>query len=403
MQSEKTSEKAHVHKPPMKELMSAEALANPYLVFQQLREKTPVRFDEERQVWDILEYEDCVRVLKDAHTFSTNVAFLTNEESMMTAAPAKHRKIRGMIEKAFTPKAVQNLEPRICDIANTLVDLVVEQGRMNAVRDFSSPLPIIVIAELLGVPVVDRLKFKEWSDAMVQGVDNDSEERYQEVLQQQNEAKAHLFQYLGGILEQRKVEPQDDLITSLWQVNQEEQLLSEAELVRFYVGLLVAGNETTANLISSGIRLLSELPEIQEQLIQDPSRIPGFVEEVLRFYPPATVSPRRATVDVEMGGQQIKAGDMINAWMVSANRDPAKFPHPEVFDLDRHPNSHITFGFGSHFCLGAPLARLEAQVAFRTIFERIRNIRHDGELQMMAFPMFNSVKEYPITFEKSGE
>jgi len=405
MKAEKTNEKAHVHKPPMQELMTAEAMSDPYSVLKQLRESTPVRYDESRQAWDIFGYEDSVRILKDPYTFSTNLNFLTNEsagENMMTAAPPKHRKLRGMIEKAFTPKAVSDLEPRIRDIANTLLDDVIEQGQMNAVHDFSSPLPIIVIAEMLGVPASDRLKFKEWSDAMVQGVNDASEASYQEVLQKQRQAMGQLLMYLGEVLELRKAEPQDDLISALWQVNQEEQLMSQEELLQFCLGLLVAGNETTANLIASGVRMLSEQPAIQERLINDPTLIPGFVEEVLRYYPPATVSPRKATEDVELGGQQIKAGDYLNVWLMSANRDEAKFPNADVFDLERQPNQHITFGFGIHFCLGAPLARLEAQVAFRTLFERIRNIRFAGtEMRMLPFPMFNSVKEYPITFTKN--
>ncbi len=405
-QKEKNQEqKAFIHMPPMAELSTEEARRQPYPILKQLRENTPVRYDEKRQVWDVFLYEDVSRVLKDSHTFSTNFNYagaLSDNDSLFSVGPVRHREIRGMVDRAFTPKAVQNLAPRIRDIANDLLDDVADNGQMNTVLDFSGPLPVIVIAEMLGVPIEDRIKFKTWSDAMLTGVNNDSEEAYQEVVRNQQQARIELMGYFQNILNQRKEQPQDDLISALWQINSQEEVISEQGLLRFCMSLLVAGNETTTNMITNGVRILCDQPELQTRLLQDRSLIPAFVEEVLRMAPPGGMLPRRAAEDVVLQGQQIKAGQMLHVWLVSANRDESKFPNAEEFRLDRTQNQHLSFGFGSHFCLGAPLARLEGQIAFEVLINRIANLQKagDAELQVLPFPMFTSVKEYPITFTK---
>ncbi|KEO83114.1 cytochrome P450 [Tumebacillus flagellatus] len=396
-----TQKRAAIHIPPMEELNTPEKQKNAFEVFRKLRETTPIRYCEKRQMWEFFLYEDCVRILKDPKTFSSQLNRAgSTVASIITTDPPRHKDVRSLVEKAFTAKRVANLEPAIRSIANELLDDVIENGRMDTFFDFAGPLPVIVIADLLGVPNEDRRLFKKLSMQIASGVQDDSEESYEIVRQNNAEARRQLTVYLQGILDQRKVEPKDDLITAVWQSNLEENILSEPELVNFYITLLVAGNETTSNLITSGVRALTEHPELQEQLTNRPELIPNFVEEVLRFYPPSTQIPRIATQDVEIRGHLIQAGDMVNCWTVSANRDAAKFANAEDFDADRKPNLHIAFGFGTHFCLGAPLARLEGQVVFETLLQRLCDIRlTDPERAVLQpFPRFTSMHEYPVAF-----
>ncbi|MBL0385989.1 cytochrome P450 [Tumebacillus sp. ITR2] len=388
--------------PPLEEFNTEEKRANPFPILKTLRENTPLRFDETYGTWDAFLYEDCVRILKDPKTFSSNFnRDNTNTENIITVDPPRHQDFRELVNGVFTPKAVADVAPRIYEILNFLLDAVQEQGRMNTVYDVAAPLPVMVIAELLGIPTTDRLYFKELSDTLVTGVTDSSEETYKRVQAQRLHARDTLNDYFRQHLQMRKEQPTEDLISVLWYANAEKQVLDEDQILRFLTTLLVAGHETTTNLITAMVRVLSEQPQFQERLLEEPHLIPGFVEETLRFYPSVPRLTRRATMDVELRGQVIREGQLVNVWMASANRDGAKFAHPDVFDPTRHPNAHITFGFGNHFCLGAPLARLEAQIALETILRRLGNIAlvEGTKIEPTPYPLFTAVKEYPVTFE----
>lgn len=391
-----------IYVPPIEEFNTEEKRANPFPILKELRENTPLRYEESTGMWDVFLYEDCIRILKDPKTFSSNFKRDNrNVENIISVDPPRHQEFRELINGVFTPKAVADLAPRIQEILDLLLDQVIDHDRMNTVFDVSAPLPVMVIAELLGVPVTDRLYFKELSDTLVTGVEDDSEATYQRVLSKREHARQTLNDYFLHHLNQRKKQPTADLTSKLWYTNAEKQVLDEEQILGFLTTLLVAGHETTTNLIAAMVRVLCEQPQFQDRLRSEPNLISGFVEETLRYYPSVPRVTRRATKDVEIRGQVIKEGQLIQVWTSSANRDAAKFEHPDLFDPTRQPNAHITFGFGNHFCLGAPLARLEAQIALGTIVKRLGNIRlvEGAKIEPTPFPLFTAVKEYPITFE----
>ena len=394
--------KRYANAVPMAELATKEDLLLPFAVFDRLREAAPVRYDEMRQAWDVFAFADVHRVLSDPKAFSSRRGVDVNaRQSLLTTDPPKHTQLRSLVTKAFTPKAIADLAPRIAEITNEMLDAVIPNGRMDMVHDLATPLPVIVIADLLGVPAADRHLFKEWSDTLVRGAAENTDEAFAVVVKDRQQAVTELNEYFVGILEQRRQQPQDDLISALLAAKIEGEELTQQELLSFCILLLAAGNETTTNLITNAVRLLTERPELQERLRSNPEMINAFVEEVLRYYPPIIAIGRIATQDVEVGGQSIKSGDQVISWVGAANRDPAKFAEPGDFVPDRSPNPHMSFGFGIHFCLGAPLARLEAQVALRILVNNLANLQlvEGAELTPIQSPFVFGVKGYPIQFD----
>jgi len=394
---------------PLRELMErANGMLDPFGFFAEMRASTPIRYDDYRAVWDVFKYEDIQRILQDPLRFSSarlappkdsnSVAL----DSLITMDPPQHTQMRNLVNKAFTPKKVQDLAPRIAEIAHELIDAVVASGRMDVTEDFSSPLPVTVIADLLGVPASERKRFKDWSDTALAGVDaaDTSPEAIEALRQRKERAFNELVVYFREVVAERREGPRADLISDLIAARIEDQPLTEDQLVGFCILLLIAGNETTTNLINNSLRYLIERPELQETLRRQPELIPAAVEEVLRYYPPVQMIFRMANCDMEFGGQQLRDGDMVALWLASANRDEEKFSHPDEFRLDRTSNPHITFGFGVHFCLGAPLARLEGQIALQALLERLPNIRlqADGVLEPVPSPVIYAVKTVPIAF-----
>ncbi|MBA4496391.1 cytochrome P450 [Paenactinomyces guangxiensis] len=390
---------------PMAELNTKAKRLNPFPIYDQLRQSTPVRYDENRSCWDIFRYEDVHRILKDPATFSSRRGMdIKRRETILTMDPPRHNQMRGVVNKAFTPKVINDLAPHITSITNELLNTVEGHGEMDIVSDLAVPLPVIVIAELLGVPPEDRQLFKDWSDILVKGPDENTEEAFNQVVAEKEQASEELSAYFARIVDQRRTEPKDDLISQLLSAEIEGQKLNDEEVIAFSVLLLAAGNETTTNLITNTIRRLTEDQALQQQLKGNPDLIPGFIEEVLRFYPPIQAIGRVATRDVEIGGMMIKTGDQVISWVASANRDETKFKNPESFVVDRKPNPHLAFGFGIHFCLGAPLARLEGKIALRTILERLNEIQYltGSELSYIQSPFVYGVKQYPITFQPNN-
>ncbi|MDR6722536.1 cytochrome P450 [Paenibacillus amylolyticus] len=383
---------------PIRELHSKERQLSPFQVYAELRENTPVRYDEHRECWDVFRYEDVQYVLKNPKLFSSERNRASS--SLLTTDPPKHKQLRDLVNQAFTPKAIEALAPRIQEITDELLAPHLSVGKMNLIDDLATPLPVIVIAELIGVPASDRREFKHWSDVLVKGARDDSEEAFQELAKEKQQNMRELYAYFTGIMEQRRIEPQDDLISLLLAAEIEGQKLTEEEVVNFCILLLAAGNETTTNLIANAVRILSEQPRLQDELREHPDRVASAVEETLRYYPPIVAIGRVARETVELRGVTIKAGEQVISWVGAANRDGAQFEHADQFVSDRKPNRHMGFGFGIHFCLGAPLARLEARVVLHTLLQRVEQIQlvPKTPLEPIQSAFVFGVKEYPIQF-----
>ncbi len=381
-------------------LMSAEAeqLLNPFPWYKTMRENSPV-YQSEPGVWHVFRYDDVKRVLSDFTEFSSGFHGGAPDpshpigSSLIAMDPPRHNQLRSLVSQAFTPRAVDSLGGRIQEIAAGLLGNAPVSGSWDLVETLGYPLPVIVIAELLGIPAADRDRFKQWSDAVVTG----TRHRGQAGANPQQE----MAQYLAKIIEMRRVKPEEDLISRLLGASVDGQSLSTEEILGFAVLLLVAGNETTTNLIGNTLLCLNEVPEQQEYLRFHPEAWPGAIEESLRFRSPVQSMFRVAVKDAEVRGQVIRAGERVVAWIGSANRDEEQFPHAGTFDIARSPNKHIAFGFGVHFCLGAPLARLEAQSVLPMLVNPTRSIRvqSTASLEPLSSSVVYGVKHIDVALE----
>ena len=335
-------------------------------------------------------YEGAKRVLTDYGAFSSKVPFAPEQEDLtqspISMDPPKHKTIRSLVQQSFTRKRVADMEPRIAKLVHGLIDAMERRGKVDFVAEFTVPLPVTVIAEILGIPVTDREDFKRWSDGIV-------------VADQQ--AIRDMAAYFRRLIEERAGEDRDDLISDLVAAHEADgTVLSERELVDFCLLLLVADNETTMNLIANAVLCLSEHPESHERLRADRSLVPSAIEETLRYRSPLQTIRRVTVRETELGGVGIPAGQWILAAIGSANRDETRFESPEEFRIDREPNRHIAFGQGVHFCLGAPLARLEAKVALEVLLERLPSLRVDPDARLEPIPSwsFHGVSALPVLF-----
>lgn len=374
---------------------------NPFEWYRTMRASAPVYFDPQREIWNVFRYSDVKRVLSDFHVFSSKFGEPGSEtpitNSMISADPPLHTRLRSIVSKAFTPNSVAKLEPRITGIANQLLDEAVPRGAMDVIGDFAEPLPVTVIAELLGIPVEDRRKFKEWSDSTV-GVTNTG---YGQT--SRRDTQHELAEYFSEVLRDRGSNPGNDLISSIVTSKVDTQRLTHEEALGFCLLLLVAGNETTTNLIGNAIRILTEKNGEQtlSRLRRDPSLIPSAVEEVLRYESPVQSMFRITVVDTELGDKKISAGQTVLSWIGSANRDESVFPSPDDFNVERKPNPHIAFGHGIHMCLGASLARLEAKVALTTLigrFDQLQRQNPDQTPEPIKNIIIHGVRHLPIVF-----
>jgi cytochrome P450 len=292
--------------------------------------------------------------------------------SILITDPPDHTRVRSLVNKAFTPRHVARLREHIQAVCDDLLAAVDGRGRMDVMADLATQLPAIVIAELLGVPAEDRLRFKEWSNDLISLLGNPDPrgavERFERGLH-------GLLSYLREVIAERRRAPRDDLISGMIAAQEARDALTDAELLATSNLLLVAGHETTTNLIGNGLLALLRHPDAMARLRDEPARVPDAVEEMLRYDSPVQATVRVTTEPVELGGQAIPAGALVVALIGAANRDPAVFPEPDRFDVTRTGNRHLSFGFGPHFCLGAPLARLEGEVVFRTLLARYPRMR----------------------------
>ncbi|WP_017813839.1 cytochrome P450 [Paenibacillus shenyangensis] len=370
--------------------------------YSQMRGQAPIHYDEERRSWDVFLYDDVHRVMSDYKSFSSQTRRgMSGQDSdmLLMMDPPKHKKYRSIVNKAFTPKAVEAMGPRIAEITHKLLDRVDSDAGMDIIRDLSFPLPVIVIAELLGVREEDRELFKGWSDTLVEGFSG-MEETPQQLAARKNQASRELYGYFMKVIEQRRQEPQQDLVSALLTAEVEGEKLDLPHLLSFCLLLLVAGNETTTNLIGNTIICLTEEPGRWRQLVDNPSLLDQAIEESLRYRSPIQGMVRKAIADVELGGQMIRKDQLITAWMGSANRDEHKFEQAGQFRIDRHPNPHMAFGMGVHFCLGAPLARLEARTALNVLLDHFPNLhtQQGQSLRLLPSPMVYGVQQLPVRF-----
>ncbi len=378
-----------------------EQLHGPYDWYRMMRATQPVFKHPEWGGWQVFRYADVSRVLTEYATFSS-ASFDDGTDpigsSIIQMDPPRHRQLRNLVTQAFTPRMVAQLEPRITAITNELLDKVAGKGHMDVVADLAYPLPVTVIAELLGIPAELREDFKRWSDAIVAGDEAHSEEERRALFQEIQS----MYGYFTEVLEERRQHPQNDLVSALLAAEVDGQKLSDLELLGFCGLLLVAGNETTTNLLGNMVICFDENPGIVERLRNNRALVPGAIEETLRYYSPVKAMPRVTTKATMIGDQQIDAGQVIIAWIGSANRDESEFPDADRFDIEREPNRHIAFGHGIHFCLGAPLARLEARVALNAMLDRLPG---DWQLANQPMKMVKSfivfgAKKLPMTWGK---
>jgi cytochrome P450 len=374
-----------------------------------------VYWDEAMEFWVLTRYDDIVPALRESRlSKAQGMAAALNRlpeteqkiaqpvyhffsKQMLYADPPYHTQLRGLVNKAFTPRVVEHMRQYIQQLVDELLNAVQESRQMDLIQQFAYPLPITVIMELLGLPPEDRDQFKKWSDdfAAVLGVVR----RDPHLMEQARQSFVEFTDYIGELQEQRRRYPKDDLLDALFTVEEQGNKLSHEELVANTILLLAAGHETTTNLIGNGLLALLSNPEQMQQLKDDPSLITHAIEELLRYDNPVQIVWRLATEDLEIGGKQIGQGQVVNLIIGAANRDPDHFSEPDRFDLNRPENRHMGFGFGIHFCLGAPLARLEGQIAISTILRRMPTLRLTTEsLEWQENPIFRGVKSLPVVF-----
>jgi cytochrome P450 len=404
--------------PPKYDLYSDDFRARTYSTFAQMRADDPVLcqpgLDGETMIWFVTRHDDVVRVLLDDERFvrdpslalspeqleeSTSrmpESFAFIEQHMLNRDGADHRRLRRLVTKAFTPRMVEQLRPRIEEIAGGLLDAVEARGEMDIVEEYAFPLPITVIAELLGIPVADRDRFRRWSNAIVTPAFGP------DALTEFGSLMADFVGYLHSLFERRRSEPEEDLISALLQVRAGGDALSEQELFSMVVLLIVAGHETTVNLIANAVLALLEHTDQLAELRRDPARVSAAIEECLRYDGPVERALNRwAASDVDLGGHTIRRGDDVIVVLGSANRDPERFRDADLLDLDRGDTKHVAFGRGSHYCLGAPLARLEGEVALTTLLRRLPGVRlavAREELRWRPVPLFRSLVSLPVAW-----
>lgn len=383
-----------------------ETRRNPFPLYAQARRERPIYPHPGLPIISVFRYADIQAILRDSQTWSNRFPPPPGIDpaklpppSMLGQDPPEHTRLRGLVNQAFTPRIIRRLESRMHEIANELLDCALEQREVDFVAALTYPLPVIVIAEIIGIPAEDREQFKRWSDAAVENLGN---ALFTPPPPERLEALGKLLDDMGtyftGLADERQRHPREDLLTGLVQAEVEGSRLSRDEMIRMLVLLLVAGNETTTTLISNAVLELLAHPDQLDRLRGEPELLPSAVEEVLRYSSPVQLDPRRATCRVQLDGHVIEPEQIVVNWLGSANHDEQVFPDPERFDIGRAENRHLAFGFGTHYCLGANLARLEAQVAVAALLARTRSFERLDASPLPIHPsiVFRGVTKLPL-------
>ena len=361
---------------------------NPYPTYAALRQRDPVHRSGLMNSWLFARHADIDIILRDHQRFANDPrkgnlsrrqrANLPRDEefTMLFLDPPDHKRLRALVNKAFTPKAVNALEPHIRSLLGSLLDEVDDPGGFDLMKAVAQPLPVIVIAEMLGIPPEDRAQFKVWSDQRARTLEPMIDDRERAA---SDAASKALDAYFRPIIQERRAAPQEDIVSALAQAEEEGDRLTEREMLNMLRLLLIAGNETTTNLIGNGFLALLRHPEQLQRLRDDPSLIPSAVDELLRFDSPVQTDFRRALEDCEVNGFPLKTRDNIVLLLGAANRDPDVFDDPDRLDVGRADRSHLSFGRGIHHCIGAPLARLEGRIVLEMLLDRFSQIGLHGE------------------------
>lgn len=380
----------------------------PHDMFDLLRRDAPAYFHPEPDgagFWCIVRYADLQQISHDWAHYSSEwgITLHESEESqleqqrmmMLMMDPPKHTKLRLLVNKGFTPRVVERLHQRIREISVDIVEQVAAQGHCDFVVDVAAELPLQVIAEMMGVPQADRHKVFEWSNRLIGSEDPE----YAVSAEDAMGAAVEMFNYANDLAADKRAHPGDDIVSTLLNAEVEGERLTDLEFDMFFELLAVAGNETTRNLISHGMRALIEHPDQQALLLDDPSLLGSAVDEMLRFASPVMYMRRTAQSDLELHGETIKAGDKVALWYIAANHDPEVFDDPHRFDVRRTPNDFLAFGGGGpHFCLGSHLAKLEITVLFEELLARLPNAEFAGPVQRLRSNFINGIKHMPVEF-----
>jgi len=367
---------------------------------REMRALSPIMYREEYG-WLVFTYREAAQVFSDSATYSSEYEMSPSREqeegrSIISMDPPRHQQLRSLLTQAFSARTIAQMEPRIRKIADERLEKISARGQVDFMGELAAPLPVIVIAELLGLPSEDWPLYKKWTDAQVRGMTADPDASEQTL--------AYCF---FQAVEQKRQRPDQSLISLLLAAEIEGKHLTQAELFSFFLTLLVAGNVTTTNLLGNAMLCFSLFPESLEQLRENPALIPSAIEEILRYMSPSRVLPndpigsRIAKVNTELAGRSIQKGDVVRPLIFSANFDEQQFVEPERFMIERRPNRHISFGHGIHFCLGAPLARLEARVVLTEMLKRFSQweILDRDHLEQVDTELIFGVKHLPMTFQ----
>lgn len=400
---------------PEIDLFSPANKANPYPTYALLRSSDPVhclKMENGRNSWFITRYEDALAILKDQRFIKDFRRLLTPEQReqsqgnlyhmmnthLLSMDPPDHTRLRALVNISFTPRLVEQWRERVQDVTNELIDAIEQRAgsEIDLIDAFAFPLPIVVITEMLGVPSEDRAKFRVWSNTLLDGAGNP--ENFQRLRGQIFEFTA----YLQNLIEAKRQQPANDLIGHLLRAEADGDKLNETELLAMIFLLLVAGHETTVNLLGNSTLALLQNPDQKQLLLDDPTLIKGAIEEFLRFHSPVSIGTNRwVGEDLEFGGKQMRRGDPVLVSLAAANHDADEFAHPDSLDITRKENRHLAFGMGIHYCLGAPLARLEGQIAIQTLLRRLPNLRlavAPEELTWRPSLLLFGVSKLPVTF-----
>jgi cytochrome P450 len=391
---------------------------NPYPTYHRLLHEDPIHQGPfETLVFS--RYADCVSILRDARSSSdarNSAAFQqegndalvdTTEEQVLGVQPflfldpPDHTRLRGLVSKAFTPRVVEALRPRVQEIVDELLGRVRRRDQIEVIEDLAYPLPVQVICEMLGVPAEDHVTFRAWSRELARSLDPE-DVLPPEVQERRRRTIESFADYFRSLIERRREDPREDLLSCLIAVEEEGDKLSPEELLSTCILILVAGHETTVNLIGNGLLALLRHPDQLHLLRLDPSLAKTAVEEVLRFDPPVQMTGRTALEDMEVGGATIRRGQQSILLLAAANRDPSVFAKPDEFDIGRRDNPHLAFGFGIHYCLGAPLARIEGEVALTTLVRRFQGLQLRVERpEYKENIVLRGLAALPVTFERA--